>query len=287
MYSKVVLQLIAFAALLPGAEVFTFEAPDYAASDLGMWLPGQQGWYVPPASSSDTSVYPYVGNARGFVTNPSGGQQFAGGGGRTEHAFDFSASPLWAIALDIAMIKRPDSNTDLGGRFSLIDAGPSGFVTTAVSYLNDPNDPNSTWRLGYTGQGNPDPGFLPGPAWDGLEQNHWYRTGMTVDFANRRLVLAWILDPSTGDYAQYSFPNLEFANGLTPNAIRVFGAGGISGWDNITLQAVPEPATFLLLGCGLAAIGVMKRKAVPGLRVNSSNHLNAVGEDAAAWRLVK
>jgi len=245
------------------AVTFTFEPPDYSGSPQGVILNGQQGWYLPPASFSGANVHTYTGNARGFVPNPAGGVQFAGGGGRSEYAVDFSSASLWTFSVDVAMIKNfgqePVPPSALAGRFSLYDADPGGFVVTAVSYWNDLTDDNSTWNLGYTGFGTGDPGLVPGQPWANLAQNHWYRTGMTVDSANRRLVSAWILDPSTGDFAQHFFQNFMFNAEVTPNAIRIFGTFSAAGWDNITITGVPEPAIYLLVGLGLLLIGLVHR----------------------------
>src|SRR5690349_17209785 len=84
-----------------------FEAPLYTGSAAGNLLTGQDGWYLPAvAGSQDGTVHTYAGNAFGFVTNPTGGSQFAvtrfgnANPSRGQHAFAFNGNTTYTAAYD-------------------------------------------------------------------------------------------------------------------------------------------------------------------------------------------
>ncbi|MCK5596470.1 MAG: hypothetical protein KAJ04_03390, partial [Candidatus Eisenbacteria sp.] len=159
-------------------------------SPAGTVLTGQDGFYLPGGVLSvDYLVYTYAGNALGLPQNPTGGLQFVGGTGpadgyyaRAQRDNDFSGG-VQTVAYDFCgtfMGTAPSSQ--YLGSFSLWNG--VGVVIHLMSWVN-PELPTTynAFYLAYDAGGTmfPTPGASPGPAWEGLQINHWYRSFATAD----------------------------------------------------------------------------------------------------------
>lgn len=262
-------------AIIAGTSAFSaanfvtgFEAPDYTGSAAGTALTGQQGWMLP--AGVDHNVYTYAGNAPGFVAHPTGGgAQFAGGisqGGtllaRAEHAEDFTTSNVWTVSLDFAALYNgtPPSAQNLGS-FSLQPSATARFFQSLYTWedVAVPTTFDANY-LFFDAAGVASLATLPGPEWNALVVNHWYRSSTTWDFSTNTILSVSITDLHTGTTATVNPTGWFLAGGASPTqplptAFRLFAggaAGNTMGWDN--LSVVPEPASFIALTAGALAL---------------------------------
>lgn len=249
-----------------------FEPPTYTGSAAGTLLAGQDGWYLPAiAGTQDPTVHTYANNQWGFVTNPTGGTQFAvtrfgnANPARGQHPFNFSSADVFTIGYDFCADRfggsLPASNNI--GSFSLQDSTVSQYFQTLMvwSDLNTGNAFNHQYGVFAAGGGaisfvNP-----PDPAFTNLNLNTWYRSTTTFSFATHQ-----ILSISIDNLHDAAAPVVLDVSGLgwylagganstlpRPTDFRIFGSGAGQntnqvGWDNISV--VPAPATLALLGLG-------------------------------------
>jgi hypothetical protein len=246
---------------------FTFEPAPYSASAGGTLLTGQNGWYLPPiAGSVDFNAFTYAGNAYGFPANPEGGSQFISGRwigntsfARGQHPLDFSAGGQWIATWDVAA--KFDGTlpaVENLGSFSLQ-------VSTTARYwqqLMNWGTHAATADLYDINYGVFDAvgvtiTFLsPGPAWQGLAVNHWYRQTTKWNFATNLITEVSITDLATGTTTTANPVGWYLAGGAAPalpmpTDIRVFAGGSgtttvgnITAWDNITVAPVCGSADF-------------------------------------------
>jgi len=272
------LLLVSGSAMWAGP-VFTFES--YSASAGGTVITGQDGWYIPPVGGIDGNVYTYAGNALGMSANPQGGANFAGGVSptgsppyvRAQHGVSFGGSTLWTITADITA----GSSTGFEqvgiypGGFSLQSTSAQAFAFNSLADWEYAS-PGTTWSLGYqyydAGGGGYYGPVVPGAAWQGLVQGHWYREGMTIDLLSNRVLAVWIQDLSGGPASVYNPADwylLGGAGGVSGvDAIRLFvgnTAGNMFALDNVSIQeGIPEPATLGMLAGGLALVAALARR---------------------------
>lgn len=241
-----------------------FEAPDYNGAANGVKLTGQQGWYLP--SGTDYNVYTYAGNTYGFAQNPQGGGQFVAGRSlgdpnyaRAQHDFNWMERDIWAVSFDVAaQFNGPKPAADYLGSFSMQPSADARYFQTLNAW-NDLNNP-SQWHSWYVTQEFDLPGKSPGPAWDSLDPNHWYRQTTIFKMSTREILEVAIQDLTSGQESRVQPQgwHLKNINGKDPTALRFFCGGATEGnimaWDN--LNVVPEPAGALVL---LAALLLRRR----------------------------
>jgi len=228
---------------------------DIVGSPGGTVLTGQDGFYLPAGTLSvDYLVYTYSGNALGLPQNPTGGLQFVGGTGpagdyyaRAQRDNDFSGG-VQTVAYDFCgtFVGTGPSAQNLGS-FSLWNGVATGVFIHLMTWV-DPNVPTTynAFYLAYDAGGTQflQPGASPGPEWEGLEINHWYRAFATVDPSSNTITEVGIVDLETMQEAVY-YPTDWYMEGgaagvtTTPFAFRFFAGGSVAGntlaFDNASM----------------------------------------------------
>jgi hypothetical protein len=274
---------LALAASAQAQYSTNFEPPLYTGSAAGTPLAGQDGWYVPAiAGSQDGTVHTYANNAYGFVTNPTGGTQFAvtrlGGTppnpARAQHAINFNQGDVFTVGYDFCGDRfggaLPASNNI--GSFSLQDSTVSQYFQTLMVWDNLATGNAMDHNYGVFSASGGAIAFVtpPNPAWDALNLNTWYRATTTFSFASHQILSISIdnlHDAAPATSLDVSGLGWYLAGGAAstlprPTDIRIFGSGATTnvnqmGWDNINI--VPAPATLALLGLGGLVAGRRRR----------------------------
>jgi hypothetical protein len=270
------------------ADFFTgFEASEgYTASAAGDPLTfgfgggGQQGWYNPVSGSFDYKVYTYAGNALGIATNPFGGGQFAasttgpaGELARAQRDHDWSTRTTWTVSYDVlgATFGTNPALNNLGS-FSLQDSTTQRFYIQLLVWA-DPNNPGLGWHVQFN-VFNASGGALnnqsPGPDFNNLQINHWYRLSTTFDLSTNLITQVTLVDLTTLQTFVSNPQGWYLHGGATPTrplptAFRLFTGGGtgtspnsnVVAWDNINI--VPEPASLVVLSA-VAFLALRRRK---------------------------
>lgn len=246
-----------------------FEPPTYTGSATGTLLTnglgggGQDGWFNPLTASADHNVHTYAGNSPGFVSNPTGGQQFdvgifgTAGNARAQHLNDFSTRDTWTLSYDINTIYTGTAAaTQNLSSFSVQD----GVTTQSYIALNTFNSTTAPtgWNAGYNifnAAGVAQATASAGTAWQNLLFNHWYRQITKIDFTTHQVTEVSILDVQSGQVLATINPTTWYLQGGAnsalprPGAVRLFGGGNaanVTGWDNINV--IPAPPSLLALG---------------------------------------
>lgn len=278
-----VLGVVGMAAAAQAQYSSTFEPPLYTGSAAGTLLAGQDGWYNPVVGSNEGLVHTYANNAYGFVTNPTGGTQFAStrfGGtpaapGRAQHAFDFSGSDVYTIGYDFCGDRfggaLPASNNI--GSFSLQNSATAQYFQTLMVWddLNTGNGMDHNYGV-FAAAGGAIAFQTPAdPAWNNLNLNTWYRSTTTFSFATHQILSISIdnlHNAAPATVLDVSGLGWYLAGGAAstlprPTDIRLFGSGAGAnvnqmGWDNVSV--IPSPASLALLGLG-GLIAARRRRA--------------------------
>jgi hypothetical protein len=282
------LGLVGMAAAAHGQFTSGFEAPTYAGSAAGTVIAppfggglGQDNWYTPVAGSNQGTVHTYANNVFGFVTNPTGGAQFAvtrfggtpAGPGRAQHGFNFNAGDVFTVGYDFCGDRfggsLPASNNL--GIFSLQDSVTSQFFQTLMVWddLATGNAMDHNYGIFSASGGAVTFVTPPNAAWNALNLNTWYRSETTFSFASHQILSISIdnlHDPAAPTVLDVSGLGWYLAGGAAstlprPTDIRLFGSGAGDdvnqmGWDNVSV--VPAPASLALLG--LASLIASRRR---------------------------
>jgi hypothetical protein len=253
-YRSVLLLLCAACAW--GGVVYTFEPSPASSPYTTGALSGQQGWYVPTGtppgggSYSTGQVYSYA--STGVPVAPGGGAQFVamvGPGTSNVHSESFAGSSEWAITYDVGVY---DTNPDyMAGSLNLYSAAGGQFQ--AVATLNS----DSTWNAqfpAFDSQGNPLGNGDAGTGFDNLSQGQWYQE--QIVFGSNSQIISVSINGAT------YYPTGWYFHGGA-HTLSVTGIGLLSDatspnngmlFDNISLDAVPEPASWSLWLTGVAAL---------------------------------
>jgi hypothetical protein len=251
-------------AVTPASASYVSGFENLVGSPVGTVLTGQDGFYLPVGTSSvDYLVYTYQANALGLPANPTGGLQFIGGTGpgdgtfyaRAQHDADFSGGADWTLAYDFcATFMGTGSSANNVGSFSVQNGTSYATYIHLMSWV-DPATPTTynAFYLAYDAAGTQFvlPGASPGPAWAGLEINHWYRGYTIVDLAANKIAQVGIIDLETMQGAVYYPADWYLAGGAAgaiapPSAFRFFAGGGLAGvnalaFDNASIVAGTTP----------------------------------------------
>lgn len=228
------------------------------ADPNGIVLTGQDGYYIPTGTTStDFKAYTYAGNILGVVQNPEGQLQFIAGEGpgggtyaRAQHDIDFIFQDgVWKFQYDTAALF---TLTGIGsnniGSFSCRSDEALGLndYIHLLTYVDVNNPTSFNWfYLAYSANGVQftAPGQSPGPGWEGLAMNHWYRAWTIIDTAANLITEVGIIDLTTmvenvaHPAGWYLDGGSAGGGGYLPEAFRFFGGGGSAGnataWDNL------------------------------------------------------
>jgi len=267
------------AASAAQAQYFSFELPQYNGSPAGTNLVGQNGWTASPvAGSLPFNVHTYAGNTSGFVQNPVGGNQYAGGvsgtagPARGQVGVAFGAG-TYTLSYDTNGVFTGTAPAALNlGSFSLnhntLAAGAfQGFIN--LFNFTTPATPATGWKSEFNVVDANNVALnnqSPGAFWQNLVYNQWYRSYVTVDFNTHLITNVGIVNLHTGLGANAS-PTGWYLNGGAasalplPDAIRIFAggnAGNHTGWDNINV--IPSPSVMALMGLG-GLLAARRRRA--------------------------
>lgn len=243
-----------------------FESPPFNGSAAGTTINGQDMWFTPAvAGSFDGFVLTYASNAYGLPMNTGGGTQFLGS--RSAGGTGFSRAQREGITFsNITVVSyEAAAGTYAGtlpsaqnlGSFSLApEPNPAAPSIRTYIQLNTWVDvaTATAWNAGYlpysaTGVQAVQPGLFPGPEWQNLPLNNWFRFVTVIDFTLNRITEVSITNLTTGVTTTANPVDWFIGGGQTstlpiPTGVRFFagGAGGNTmGWDNLRVgPPVPE-----------------------------------------------
>lgn len=265
------LAIIAAATPIALAQYNTaFEAPTYAGDADGELMTNGfgnpsivDGWYNPVAGTTDFLMYTYLGNTLSVPPNPQGGNQFVAG--RREDVTTFCAraqrdhtftSAVWEAEYDVCALFNGTLPTAQNiGSWSLQPSTTSRFFQSVWVWVDIAT--GSSWRGQYNcynSTGAATNNLLPGPEWDNLAVNHWYRMRQRWDFATNQVLEVSITDLDTNVTTTVNPTDWWMTGGMTPTladptASRFFvgggtcaagtgGAGNVMAFDNYRIGPV-------------------------------------------------
>ncbi len=228
------------------------------ASDVGVILTGQDGYYIPPATSSiDYLAYKYAGNVLGIPANPNGGEQFVAGTGpgpdmagtlffaRAQRDVSYASADVWTTSYDVCITFTGilPSAQNVGSFSTQVTSLEATFIqlvrwTDPVTAANWNAD--AVW---FDAAGNSLTETIPDAGFQNLTVNHWYRRSATFDFVSNRILEVSVTDLTSGTTATYNPPDRYLFGGSAgaprPSAFRLFAGGSVAGntlaFDNVDI----------------------------------------------------
>lgn len=258
---------LCLAAAAPAAAQIGFEPPDYDGSADGVLVTGQQGWYLPSVTgSTDEFVYTYDSNGLGLAANALGETQFLGAEvptdsfPRAQLDYDWSAASVWTVSYDFAArFNGTLPAADNVGSFSLQDSLVARYFIAVNTWAD--TFTAVQWNASYSAFDADGVLFVdfasPGPEWQNLSVDHWYRQSTTFDFDSNSITSVSIADLDTGTVATFAPTGWYLAGGAAgglplPTGLRFFVGGGgvgavvpgnVMGWDNLLIEPGGGQAT--------------------------------------------
>jgi len=194
-----------------------------------------------------------VGCAGSIPTNPTGGDQFILGVGPAGGAFaraqrDMTwGSGVWDISYDfLAGTTAAVAQNNLGS-FSIQPFPGSASFIQLLEYMPGSTTLMRASIIGFDAAGVqfalPYP--VPGPEWENLLLNKWYRINLVVDFDTNQVIESTITDIDTGSSTTAAIVDVYLEGGsaggtAVPTGFRFFGGASVAGnytaWDNATIS---------------------------------------------------
>jgi uncharacterized protein (TIGR03437 family) len=292
------------AAPVSGATIYTFETDSLGPVPL-FPLTTPTGWYTATvAGSVAASVGAY--SSLSFTGDPGGGVQAlvlantpSTSVARAQHAFDFTQGTQWTVAYDVAVNNTSASGNSFGntyiGSVSLVNTGVANSPFT-ILHGWDSGAANSTWSAAYFvydsgGNTRNDNGLVPGPAWAGLSQKHWYNLSTIFDIPSNRILSVTITDLTSNATSTVTPTGWYMAGGASAafqsNAIRIagFAPSNTMVADNVSLDAGSTqvaPTITAVVGAGGPGSGLCPgcQATVSGTGLGGSPAVTVGGKNA-------
>ena len=223
------LQLLAVATGLlmlaapPALAQYSQDFENLNGSANGVSLTGQDGFYLPVATSEDFFVFTYAANPYGVPPNPQGGNQFAARQATGTGVFPRAQRDItwgtgqWTVSYDVVCnyLGAPGLEPVYVGSFSTqpYPGGPT--YIHLFSYVDPARTNWNAWYYAYDAAGFTLvlPGQSPGPEWDNLDLNVWYRLTTVIDYDTNRITDVSITNLATGATASTTLVDVYLEGG--------------------------------------------------------------------------
>ncbi|GMU80531.1 MAG: hypothetical protein AMXMBFR47_04020 [Planctomycetota bacterium] len=248
-----------------------FEAPVYSGDADGEALtngfggpPGVDNWYNPVTGTTDFRMYTYLGNTLNIPPNPRGCNQFVAGRredvttfcARAQRNVDFSSAGVWEAEYDVCALFTGTLPTAQNiGSWSMQDSLTSRFFQSIWVWTDIATGTNWNGQYNaYNSTGAATNFLSPGPEWNNLNVNQWYRMRQRWNFTTNQILEVSITDLDTGITTTVNPTDWWLTGGSTPTlplptGTRLFvgggtcaagtgGAGNVMAFDNFRIAPV-------------------------------------------------